>query len=58
MAVIGKSDENLIFFGTEIGSFRLGYNHAHECRPITMADVDKVKSRKETSAYVLQHAKL
>jgi hypothetical protein len=38
-------------------SFRLGYNHAHECRPVTMADVDKVKS-KENSPYLLRHAKL
>ena len=36
---------------------RLGYNHAHECRPITMDDVNKVKSKK-ASTYVLQHAKL
>ncbi|EIW86273.1 thiolase-like protein [Coniophora puteana RWD-64-598 SS2] len=39
------------------GRSRLGYNHAHECRPITRADVDKVKS-KQASEYVLQHAKL
>ncbi|KAJ7352642.1 hypothetical protein DFH08DRAFT_92119 [Mycena albidolilacea] len=38
-------------------SFRLGYNHAHECRPVTMADVDKAKS-KENSPYLLRHAKL
>jgi sterol carrier protein 2 len=36
---------------------RLGYNHAHECKPITMADVDKVKSRKN-SPYVLAAARL
>lgn len=35
----------------------LGYNHAHECRPISMKDVDRVKSKK-ASKYVLQHAKL
>ncbi|TFK38615.1 thiolase-like protein [Crucibulum laeve] len=39
------------------GRSRLGYNHAHECRPVTMKDVDKVKSKK-SSPYVLQHAKL
>ncbi|KAJ7476041.1 sterol carrier protein 2 [Mycena latifolia] len=39
------------------GRTRLGYNHAHECRPITMADVDKVKSKKN-SPFLLQHAKL
>ncbi|KAG6377848.1 thiolase-like protein [Boletus reticuloceps] len=32
---------------------RLGYNHATECRPITMADLDKVKAKK-SSEYVLQ----
>ncbi|KAL0578156.1 hypothetical protein V5O48_003822 [Marasmius crinis-equi] len=39
------------------GRDRVGYNHAHECRRVTMADVDKVKS-KQSSKYVLQHAKL
>ncbi|KAJ7227102.1 sterol carrier protein 2 [Mycena pura] len=39
------------------GRTRLGYNHAHECRPVTMTDVDKVKSKKN-SPYLLQHAKL
>ncbi|PPQ98684.1 hypothetical protein CVT24_003311 [Panaeolus cyanescens] len=39
------------------GRSRLGYNHAHECRPVTIADVDKVKS-KNASPYVLQYAKL
>lgn len=39
------------------GPARLGYNHAHECRPVTLADVDKVKSKK-SSKFVLQHAKL
>jgi sterol carrier protein 2 len=43
--------------GGEDGRTRLGYNHAHECRPITMGDVDKVKSKK-ASPYVLHHAKL
>ncbi|KAF5314384.1 hypothetical protein D9619_011793 [Psilocybe cf. subviscida] len=43
--------------GGKDGRDRLGYNHAHECRPVTMADVDKVKS-KTASKYVLQHAKL
>ncbi|KAJ7903657.1 sterol carrier protein 2 [Mycena olivaceomarginata] len=43
--------------GGEDGRKRLGYNHAHECRPVTMADVDKVKS-KENSPYLLRHAKL
>lgn len=40
------------------GGPRVGYNHAHECRPVTLADVDKVKSRKSASAYVLQAARL
>ncbi|KAK2462114.1 hypothetical protein APHAL10511_006577 [Amanita phalloides] len=39
------------------GRTRLGYNHAHKCRPISMNDVDKVKSRR-ASVYVLQYAKL
>lgn len=39
------------------GRTRLGYNHAYECRPITLGDVNKVKS-KNSSQYVLQHAKL
>ncbi|KAI0771012.1 thiolase-like protein [Trametes elegans] len=39
------------------GRTRVGYNHAHECRPITRADVDKVKSRKN-SPYILERAKL
>ncbi|KAF8472418.1 thiolase-like protein [Gautieria morchelliformis] len=39
------------------GRDRLGYNHAHEVRPITKADVDKVKS-KHTSAFILEQAKL
>ncbi|KAF4605632.1 hypothetical protein EYR40_004419 [Pleurotus pulmonarius] len=39
------------------GRDRLGYNHAHEYRPITMYDVNKVKAKKY-SPYVLQHAKL
>jgi hypothetical protein len=28
-----------------LGFSRLGYNHAHELRPITSADVDNVKSK-------------
>lgn len=36
---------------------RLGYNHAHECRPVTRADVDKVKS-KQNSQWLLSMAKL
>ncbi|KAJ7608128.1 sterol carrier protein 2 [Mycena polygramma] len=43
--------------GGEDGKARLGYNHAHECRQITMADVDKVKSKKN-SPFILQQAKL
>ncbi|KAJ6607415.1 thiolase-like protein [Mycena sp. CBHHK59/15] len=43
--------------GGEDGRTRVGYNHAHECRPVTMADVDKVKSKK-FSPFLLQHAKL
>ncbi|KAF8824048.1 hypothetical protein HHX47_DHR9000481 [Lentinula edodes] len=44
--------------GGKDGRDRLGYNHAHQCHPITMKDVDKVKSVKETSPYLMQHAKL
>ncbi|THU88195.1 thiolase-like protein [Dendrothele bispora CBS 962.96] len=43
--------------GGKDGRDRLGYNHAHECRPITMQDVNKVKSKKNSN-YVLAHAKL
>lgn len=43
--------------GGEDGRKRLGYNHAHECKGVTMNDVDKVKSKK-SSPYVLAHAKL
>ncbi|KAH8086638.1 thiolase-like protein [Cristinia sonorae] len=39
------------------GRDRLGYNHAHDCRPVTIADVDKVKSKK-TSPYILSLARL
>ncbi|KAF8901070.1 thiolase-like protein [Gymnopilus junonius] len=43
--------------GGEDGRTRLGYNHAYQCRPISMVDVDKVKS-KTASPYILHHAKL
>ncbi|TFK93014.1 thiolase-like protein [Polyporus arcularius HHB13444] len=43
--------------GGEDGRKRLGYNHAHEYRPITRADVEKVKSTK-SSPYILQLARL
>ncbi|KAJ7052604.1 sterol carrier protein 2 [Mycena amicta] len=43
--------------GGEDGRTRLGYNHAHECRAVTMEDIDKVKAKKN-SPYILQHAKL
>ncbi|KAK0207947.1 sterol carrier protein 2 [Desarmillaria ectypa] len=39
------------------GRTRLGYNHAHICKPITMQDVEKVMS-KNSSRYILGHAKL
>ncbi|KAG6854252.1 hypothetical protein C0991_008945 [Blastosporella zonata] len=39
------------------GRTRLGYNHAHECRPVTLNDVDKVKSV-NSSKYVLDRARL
>jgi len=39
------------------GRSRLGYNHAHECRPISIHDVHKVKAQ-NSSSFVLQHAKL
>ena len=41
----------------DCSSGRLGYNHGCECKRITFADVDKVKSR-NSSQYVLQAAKL
>lgn len=43
--------------GRPDGRDRLGYNHACECRPVTMADVNKVKSKK-SSQFVLAAAKL
>ncbi|KAH8831229.1 sterol carrier protein 2 [Flagelloscypha sp. PMI_526] len=43
--------------GGSDGRTRLGYNHAYEAKPITMADVDKVKSKKN-SPYILGFAKL
>lgn len=43
--------------GGKDGRDRLGYNHACEHRPITMADVNKVKS-KTSSQYILKEAKL
>ncbi|KAN0101046.1 Thiolase-like protein [Tylopilus felleus] len=39
------------------GRTRLGYDHGFECKPVTPADLDKVKSKK-LSQYVLQAAKL
>ncbi|THH01508.1 hypothetical protein EW026_g1209 [Hermanssonia centrifuga] len=36
--------------GTD-GRARLGYNHAHECRPVTMADVNKIKSQKSSPTW-------
>ncbi|KAG6885027.1 hypothetical protein C0993_006443 [Termitomyces sp. T159_Od127] len=39
------------------GRTRVGYNHAHECRPVTMNDVNKVKSV-HSNNYVLAAAKL
>jgi len=38
--------------GGEDGRDRLGYNHAHECRPITRKQVDKVKSKKSSEWYL------
>ncbi|EJD04477.1 thiolase-like protein [Fomitiporia mediterranea MF3/22] len=43
--------------GGKDGRDRLGYNHAHECRSITMAEVNKVKSKK-SSDWFLSLAKL
>jgi len=43
--------------GDADGRTRLGYNHAHECRPVTRSDVDRTKSYK-SSAIILKHAKL
>ncbi|KAF8154096.1 thiolase-like protein [Crassisporium funariophilum] len=39
------------------GRTRLGYNHGHECRRVTIDDVNKVKS-KNASPFILQFAKL
>ncbi|KZT67626.1 thiolase-like protein [Daedalea quercina L-15889] len=36
---------------------RLGYNHAHECKPVTKADVEKVRSVK-FSPYIFERARL
>ncbi|GAA5994111.1 uncharacterized protein JCM10292_001878 [Rhodotorula paludigena] len=36
---------------TPDGRDRLGYNHAAECRPVSTADVDKVKSKKAFSKW-------
>ena len=41
----------------DTGVCRVGYNHAYECRGITRADLDKVKS-KAYSEEVLAFAKL
>jgi len=43
--------------GGKDGRDRLGYNHACEVRPITMADVDRVKSKK-SSKFILEMARL
>lgn len=43
--------------GGKDGRDRLGYNHAHICRPVSMGDVDKVKS-KMSSSFILAAAKL
>ncbi|EKM60734.1 uncharacterized protein PHACADRAFT_246837 [Phanerochaete carnosa HHB-10118-sp] len=43
--------------GRPDGRERLGYNHACECRPVTMDDVNKVKSRK-SSQFILEMARL
>ncbi|KAI5823323.1 thiolase-like protein [Schizophyllum commune Tattone D] len=40
---------------TEDGRDRLAYNHAHIARPITRADVDKVRSKNAPSNYVLEY---
>ncbi|KAH8120732.1 thiolase-like protein [Phellopilus nigrolimitatus] len=38
--------------GGRDGRDRLGYNHAHECRSITRADVDKVKAKKNSEWFL------
>ncbi|KAF8887492.1 hypothetical protein CPB85DRAFT_1335219 [Mucidula mucida] len=47
-------------FGGRVGGWKgqVGYNHACVCRGVTREDVDKVKSRRSASEYVLQAAKL
>lgn len=50
--------KNQLFASDESSIYsRLGYNHAHECRPVTMEDVNKVKSNKN-SPFILELAKL
>jgi len=41
----------------EDGRDRLGYNHGHLCRPVTLADVNRVKSKK-SSPFILERARL
>lgn len=43
--------------GGESGIDRVGYNHGHICRPVTMFDVDRVKSV-YSSDFILERAKL
>ncbi|KAG8889505.1 hypothetical protein FRB98_003979 [Tulasnella sp. 332] len=40
------------------GRSRLGYNHAHEARPVTKADVEKARAKTEYSPFLLEQAKL
>jgi sterol carrier protein 2 len=44
--------------GGQDGRSRLGYNHAHICKRVTMEDAKKVQAKGRTANYVLQHAKL
>lgn len=43
--------------GGKNGIDRVGYNHGHICRPVTMSDVNKVRSI-HSSNFVLERAKL
>ncbi|KAG8907758.1 hypothetical protein FRB99_002257 [Tulasnella sp. 403] len=44
--------------GGEDGRTRLGYNHAHEVRPITKTDVERARSQRDFSPTLLTQAKL
>ncbi len=54
----GESPKNrFIYIVSDLNDLRVGYNHAYERRPVTLADVDKVKSKKN-SPFILAQARL